>query len=76
MDNDNSPTVLVNSSSIIGYTYDSNEYKLTVYYKGKSKSVREYSDVMPPMVSKIFDSAGSIGSKAYKNLKGLKSISL
>ncbi len=70
----NSPQVLVNSSSIYGYTYDSSTYKLIVYYKGKSKTVKEYSDVMPPMVSRIFDSAGSIGKKAYKNLKGLKSI--
>lgn len=76
MDTDNSPEVLINSSSIIGYTYDSNTYKLTVYYKGKSGAVHEYSNVMPPTISQIFDSGGSIGRKAYQKLKGYPSIKL
>ncbi len=67
-----SPSTLVNSSAIIGYTYDAEGYELTVYYKGKSQAVRVFKDIMPPEVSDIFDSGGSIGKKAIKMLKGKK----
>ncbi len=71
-DTNNSPASLVNSSAIIGYTYDAEGYELTVYYKGKSQAVRVFKDVMPPEVSDIFDSGGSIGKKAFLKLKGKK----
>lgn len=72
--NDNTPDVLVSSSSVYGYSYDSRTLKLTVYYKGRSAATHEYSDVTPPMVSQVFDSGGSIGLKARKVLGRLKSV--
>jgi hypothetical protein len=67
------PAVLVDSSAIIGYAYDANSYVLDVFYKGKNQSIYRYYNVFPPVVSDVFDSAGSIGLKARNSLKGYRS---
>lgn len=65
------PDVLVNSSSIIGYTYDATNYVLTLWYRSKRPSIYRFYNVFPPMLSDIFVSGAGIGSKARNTLKGL-----
>lgn len=55
----------VNSSIISSYEYDSQKYVLTVTFK--TGNSWQYKNVMPPVVSQVFDSPGSIGSK-FKRL--------
>ncbi len=69
-DQDSPQTLVTNSSSITGYSYDAQGLALTMYYK--TGSVYEFHNVNPGIVSSIFDVSGSVGSKASKLLKGLK----
>jgi hypothetical protein len=67
------PNVLVNSSSVVGYSYDNTNYILDVWYKNSkgADSIYRYFMVYPNIVSSIFDSGGSYGKNAKANLKGL-----
>lgn len=57
----------VNSSLISSYSYDVSNYVLTVtLYNGESWA---YQGVMPPVVSQVFDSPGSVGAKFSKLIK-------
>lgn len=57
----------VNSSLVSSYSYDSSKYVLTVtLYNGESWS---YQGVMPPVVSQVFDSPGSVGAKYSRLIK-------
>lgn len=57
----------VNSSLISSYMYDSTNYVLTVtLYNGEDW---EYKGVMPPVISQVFDSPGSIGAKWTRLIK-------
>jgi hypothetical protein len=67
------PDKLVQSGSIIGYSYDSNSYILDVFYKGRNQAIHRYNNVFPPVISQIFDSSGSIGRKAQLLLKDYES---
>jgi hypothetical protein len=70
------PQTLVSSTSVIGYSYDDKAYQLVVWYKGKKPSVYRYLMVLPPVVSSIFDSGGSIGLKLRDAVKGLPHMKL
>lgn len=70
--NSNTPSnkeKIVNSKSIRAYSYDAQTYKLSVTFADGAEY--EYSNVMPDVMSQVFDSPRSIGSKfrrliAYK----------
>lgn len=66
-----SPKVLVDSSSIQGYSYDAQSYVLDVWYKS-SRSLYRYFNVFPPVVSQVFDSGANIGKKAHETLRQYK----
>lgn len=70
------PQNLINSKSIVGYSYDANAYVLDVFYQGRKQSIYRYFMVYPPVMSQIFDSSGSMGSKAYNLLKEYRSTKL
>ncbi len=55
---------IVNSSSIQAYEYDAEAMTLSVTFKDGSEY--DYQGVPPPVISKVFDSSGSIGSKFKK----------
>ena len=57
----------VNSAIISSYEYDSAKYELTVTFK--SGEAWTYKNVMPPVVSTVFDSPGSVGSKFLRLIK-------
>jgi hypothetical protein len=68
------PKTLVRSSSVEGYSYDSQTYQLDVWYK-PNKLYRYYL-AYPNLISSIFDTPGSVGAKARNGLKGLRHIRL
>ena len=61
----------VKSSLLAGYSYDSQTQVLSVQFKDGSE--KDYKDIDPPTMSKIFDSPGSVGSKFLKATRGRKS---
>lgn len=67
MDNEYKP---VKSSLVSAYSYNPDSYTLDVMFKDGTEM--QYQNVMPPEMSHIFDSSGSIGSKLLKVLKGHK----
>ena len=68
------PENLVNSSSIVGYTYHDSgplEYTLDVWYTGrKGVSLYRYFMIFPVQMAQIFNEGGSVGLKARNSLKG------
>lgn len=54
----------VQSSLLQAYSYDSDSLELTVIYKDGTQI--KYKNVPPPVMSQVFDSPGSIGSKFLK----------
>lgn len=60
--------IVVNSGSINCYDYDSDKRVLTVTFK-PSGSQYEYKNVTPSIVSAVFETGGSIGSKFYSLIK-------
>jgi len=69
---DQPQTLVTGSSSILGYSYDSTNMTLDVFYKGKSNSIYRYFYVYPNVVSQIFDLPQSVGKAAQQGLKGLQ----
>ena len=70
------PETLIDSSSILGYSYDSDSYELLVWYRGKKETIYRYLNVSPPVMSQIFDFSNSVGKEARKTLRGYPSIKL
>lgn len=68
MANDN-PSIIVNSSSIRSYSYDVSSQTLVVQFVGADGDDHVYSNVTPDVISKVFDSGGSVGSKFHKLIK-------
>jgi hypothetical protein len=62
------PQTLVNSSSVVGYTYLEKEYSLLIWFKGPKQSIYLYRLVYPPMFSQVFSSGSQIGKKVHKVL--------
>lgn len=60
------PLKIVNSTLIQSYSYDSEAYTLSVSFKDGTDV--DYYNVMPPVVSSVFDSPGSVGSKFLKQV--------
>lgn len=58
---------IVKSSILRAYTYDANEKSLNVIFVDGSEWL--YKGVMPDVMSQVFDSSGSIGSKFIKLIK-------
>jgi hypothetical protein len=71
------PQTLVNSSSVIGYSYNEATFELFVWFhgKGKAQPIYRYLMCFPPMFSSIFQSGGSIGKK-ISQLKALPKMKL
>lgn len=61
MDDDKPENVVKGSSSVVGYSYDAQTYELIVWFHGGV--AYQYSNVMPPEMSQVFDSPGSVGAK-------------
>ena len=55
------------SSILSSYTYNSTEYILTVTYNDGESYM--YKNIMPPTISNVFDSPGSIGSKFIRLIR-------
>ena len=55
------------SSLLQAYSYDANSHELTVTYKDGNEYT--YSRVDPSLMSKVFDSSGSVGSKFVRLIK-------
>lgn len=51
----------VKSSYIAAYSYNPDSYELSITFKNGVE--RTYKDVKPPLMSQVFDSSGSVGSK-------------
>ena len=60
--------IVVNSSLIQSYDYDSDSKVLTVNYKS-NQSQWEYKNVTQSLVDQIFNSGGSVGSRLHRILK-------
>ena len=71
-----SPQTLVQSSMVVGYSYDSTSYTLDVWFAGPKASVYRYYLVYPNIVSQMFDNGGSIGRNVLSNLKSNQKIKL
>jgi len=65
MVNGNKPTVL-KSSILQDYSYDAQSYTLTVTFKNGNKF--QYFNILPPTMSSVFDSGGSVGSRFVKQI--------
>lgn len=59
----NTPKV-VRSHTIKAYDYDANTYGLTVWFNGGDEY--HYDHVTPDVMSSVFDTPGSVGSKFYR----------
>jgi len=72
------PDTLVSSSSISGYSYDSKQYILDVWFKSSKgkETIYRYFLIYPTMFAQIFNSGAGIGKKAQKTLKGLRYMKL
>ena len=70
------PQVLVNSTSIMGYSYDASNYVLHIWYKGVKQPIYRYLMVYPTTVAQIFSTGPSIGIKARNILKTLPRLKL
>jgi hypothetical protein len=70
------PDTLIQSSSVLGYSYDDVNYTLTVWYHGKSKSIYQYYLVYPTTIAQIFNEGGSIGLKARNTLGSYRKLKL
>lgn len=55
---------IVKSTLIQAYSYDSESQTLSVIFKDGAEF--DYQQVPPPVMSQVFDSPGSIGSKFRK----------
>jgi len=74
---DQPKTLLSNSSSVLGYSYDSTNYVLDVWYKSKrGGSIYRYYLFYPPALSQVFDSGSGFGLKLRNAVKGLRYIKL
>ena len=62
------PDVLVNSSSVLGYSYNPESLTLLVWFKGRKSAVHVYYRCYPTQVRDVFMSGGSIGSKFRKQI--------
>ena len=68
------PDNLVNSSSVLGYTYNGQNYTLFVWYKGKKQSCYRYLMCYPTTFAQVFNSGPGIGKKARDVLRSLPSM--
>ena len=57
----------VKSSTLAGYSYDDKAYVLTVAFN--NGKVFQYLNVFPNVMSEVFDSGPSIGSKFHRLIK-------
>ena len=57
---------VLNSTLLQGYSYDPQAYTLSVTFKDGTDI--DYVNVPPPVVSKVFDTPGSVGSKFVKHI--------
>ena len=73
---DSPETLLNSSSSVLGYSYDSTNYVLDVWFKGKSQPIYRYYLFYPPMLSQVFDNGSGFGLKLRNATKGLRYIKL
>lgn len=62
-----SKQTVVKSSIIQAYDYNDRTYELNVTFKDGAEWL--YKGVTPDVMSSVFDSAGSIGSKFLKKIK-------
>jgi len=58
--------VVLNSSILQDYSYDDKSYTLTVTFKNGNKF--QYFNILPPVMSGVFDGGGSIGSRFTKQI--------
>lgn len=57
---------VLNSTLLQAYSYDPHAYTLSVVFK--DGTAVEYYNVLPPAVSEVFDTPGSVGSKFRKQI--------
>jgi hypothetical protein len=62
-----SSIIPVKSSILAGYAYDIKGHILTVRFNNGTE--HEYYNVFPPVISQVFDTPGSIGSKFIKLIR-------
>lgn len=65
------PATLVNSSSILGYSYNDQTYELFIWYKGKKQVVYRYLMCYPVTLAQVFNSGPGIGLRARNILRSL-----
>lgn len=59
----------VKSTMIAAYEYDSQAMMLSVYFVSDPDTEHVYMNVSPDVMSAVFDSGGSLGSKFIKRIQ-------